>query len=72
MVKNPPASAGDAGSVPGSGRSPREGSGYPRQYSHLGSPMERETRQGYSPWGRTQLSDQTTVKWCKLSFVHLF
>ena len=27
MVKNPPANAGDAGSVPGSGRSPGGGNG---------------------------------------------
>ena len=27
MVKNPPANAGDAGSIPGSGRSPGEGNG---------------------------------------------
>ena len=31
MVKNPPANAGDAGSVPGLGRSPGEGKGYPLQ-----------------------------------------
>ena len=31
MVKNPPANAGDAGSIPGSGRSPEEGSGNPLQ-----------------------------------------
>ena len=34
MVKNPPASAGDIrdlGSIPGSGRSPREGNGKPLQ-----------------------------------------
>ena len=35
MVKNPPANAGDAGSIPGSGRSPGEGKGYPLQYSSL-------------------------------------
>ena len=29
MVKNPPANAGVAGSIPGSGRSPREGNGNP-------------------------------------------
>ena len=32
-VKNPPSNAGDAGSVPGSGRSPGEGDGNPLQYS---------------------------------------
>ena len=43
VVKNPPASAGDLGSVPGSGRSPGEGNGNPLQYSSLGNPMDRGT-----------------------------
>ena len=33
MVKNPPASAGDKGSIPGSGRSLGGGDGKPIQYS---------------------------------------
>ena len=44
MVKNPPANAGDlrdAGSIPGSGRSPGEGHGNPLQYSCLENPMDR-------------------------------
>ena len=41
MVKNLPANAGDAGSIPGLGRSPGEGSGNPLQYSCLGNPMDR-------------------------------
>ena len=32
LVKNPPACAGDPGLIPGSGRSAREGIGYPLQY----------------------------------------
>ena len=43
VVKNPPANAGDAGSIPGSERSPLEGNGYPLQYSHLENPMDRGT-----------------------------
>ena len=35
VVKNPPADAGDMGSIPGSGRSPGEGNGHPLQYSCL-------------------------------------
>ena len=31
VVKNPPANAGDAGSIPGLGRSPGEGNGSPLQ-----------------------------------------
>ena len=41
MVKNPPANAGDTGSVPGSGRSPGEGNGNLLQYPCLGNPMNR-------------------------------
>ena len=44
MVKNPPASAGDAGdtgSIPGSGRSPGGGNGNPLQYSCLENPLDR-------------------------------
>ena len=32
---------GNQGSIPGSGRSPGEGNGYPLQYSCLGNPMDR-------------------------------
>ena len=41
MVKNLPASAGDAGSILGSGRSPGEGNGNLLQYSCLGNPKDR-------------------------------
>ena len=41
MVKNLPASTGDVGLIPGSGRSPGEGNGYPLQYSCLGNSMDR-------------------------------
>ena len=41
LLKNPPAIAGDVGSIPGAGRSPREGNGNPLQYSCLGSSMDR-------------------------------
>ena len=41
LVKNLPANAGDVVSIPGSGRSPREGHGNPLQYSCLGNPMDR-------------------------------
>ena len=40
MVKNPPANAGDTGSIPGSGRFPGEGNGNLLQYSCLENPME--------------------------------
>ena len=34
---------GDPGSVPGSGRYPEEGNGYPGQFSCLKNPMDRGT-----------------------------
>ena len=40
-VKNPPANAGDVGSIPGLERSPVEGNGNPQQYSCLGNLMNR-------------------------------
>ena len=53
VVKNPLANAGDirdVGSIPGSGRSPREGRGNPLQYSCLENPMDS------GPWQGTALS----------------
>ena len=41
MVKNPPASAGDVGLVPGSGRYPGGGNGNPLQYSFLEKSMDK-------------------------------
>ena len=40
-VKDPPANAGDAVSIPGSGRSPGGGNGNPDQYFRLENPMDR-------------------------------
>ena len=45
MVKKFTCKVGDPGSIPGSGRSPGEGNGYPLQYSCLA---------GYSPWGHKE------------------
>ena len=42
VVKNLPANVRDAGSIPGSGRSPGGGHGNPVQYSCLENPMDRE------------------------------
>ena len=52
MVKNPPANAEDARDsslIPGLGRSPGGGNGFPLQYSCLGNPMDRRLA-GYSLW----------------------
>ena len=40
MIKNPPANAGDTGSIPWLGRSPGGGKGNPLQYSCLGNPTD--------------------------------
>ena len=45
VVENLPANAGDAASIPGSGRFPGEGNGNPLQYSCLGNPIVREAWQ---------------------------
>ena len=42
MVKNPPAKAGEASSIPRSGRPPGEGNGNSFQYSYLENCMEEE------------------------------
>ena len=57
MVNNLPANAGDtrdAGSIPGSGRSPGVGNGNPRQYSCLENSMDRGAA-GCSPWSHKEL-----------------
>ena len=50
--------AGDSGLIPGSGRSPGEGVGYPLQYSCLEKPHGQRSLAGYSPWGHKE-SDTT-------------
>ena len=47
----------DAGLIPGSGRCPGEGNGYPRQYSCLENPMDRGAWQ--APVHRVAESDMT-------------
>ena len=65
MVNYLPANAGDVGSVPGLGRSPREGNGNPLQYSCLGNPRDggawRATVHGV-PKSWTRLSNYTTTQ----------
>ena len=56
VVKSSPASAGDVGPIPGSGRAPGEGNGNPIQYSCLGNPMDRGSLVGYSPQGCKKVS----------------
>ena len=52
VVKNRPANAGDSrdtGSIPGSGKFPGEGNGYPLQYSCLDNSMDRGA--WWAMWG---------------------
>ena len=58
MAKNLPDNAGDADSIPESGRSPGEGNGYPLQYPCLGNPMDRGTWWA-TVQGVTEESDMT-------------
>ena len=58
VVKNPPANAGDVGSVPGSGKAPEEGNGIPLQYSCLENSMERGAWWA-TVYGVTKKSDMT-------------
>ena len=44
---------GDPGLIPGSGRSPGEGNGYPLQYSCLENPMDR------GAWWATVMGSQS-------------
>ena len=52
MIKNPRPNAGDLVSIPGLGRSPEEGKGYPLQYSCLENPMDR------GAWGLQSMGSQ--------------
>ena len=53
--------AGDMGSIPKSGRSPREGNGHPLQYSCLENPMGRGVWQVTTP-GVTRVRHDLATK----------
>ena len=57
-VKNPPANAGDAGSIPGLGRSPGGGNCNPLQYACWKNTMDRGAWQATAHWGHKE-SDTT-------------
>ena len=61
-IKNPPANAGDPGSIPGSGKSSGEGNGNPLQCSCLRNPMDRGTWRHYSPWGWERVRHNLATK----------
>ena len=58
VVKNPPPNAGDADSIPESGRSPGEGNGNQLQHSCLGNLMDRRAWQA-TVHGAAKESDKT-------------
>ena len=62
VVKNPSANSGDAGSIPGSRRSPGEGNGNPLQYPCLENPMD-----GGSWWAAVH---GVVKSWARLSNFH--
>ena len=62
VVMNLPANAGDAGSIPGSGRSPGGRNSNPLQHFCLGNLIDRASLAGYSPWYRKRVGDDWTTK----------
>ena len=54
-IKASACNMGDPGSIPGSGRSPGEGSGNPLQHSYLEKSHGWRSRVGDSPWGHKEL-----------------
>ena len=73
MVKNPPASAGDMGLIPGSGRFPGEGYGNPSSILAWEIPCTEEPG-GLQSMGlqksQTQSSNLTTVKIKYAKYAH--
>ena len=62
VVKNPPANARDADSIPGSGSSPGEGNSNPLEYSYLGNPMDRGTWWATPTWGHKRVRHNLATK----------
>ena len=54
------ANAGDAGSIPGSGRFPGGGNGYPLQYDCLRNTMDRGAWR--APWGRKRVKHHRAIE----------
>ena len=62
MVKNPPANAGDLGSTPVSGRSPREGDGNLLKVFLPGKSHGHKSLAPYSPWGHKRAGHDLATK----------
>ena len=63
VIKNLPANTGDMCSIPGLGRSPGGGNGYPLQYSCLGNSMDTGAWQAVH--GGTELDTTSDLAWTK-------
>ena len=57
VANNPPANAGDVGSIPDPGRSPGQENGNPLQYSSLEKPQGQRSLAAYSPWAHKELDN---------------
>ena len=70
LIKESACNEGDPGSIPGSGRSPGEGNGYPLQYPCLENPHGQRSLVGHSPWGCRELDtmDCLTLLWLKIRY----
>ena len=62
VVKNPLASVGDVGLIPGLGRSPGEGNSKSLQYSYLGNRMDRGAWGALQGWGENCISRTESLK----------
>ena len=61
MVKESACNAGDLGSIPGLGRSSREGKGYPLQYSGLENSMDCIVHGGLKESDMTEQPSHTHI-----------
>ena len=64
MLKNLPANAGDAGSIPGSGRYPQKREWQPTVVFLPGESHGQRNLEGYSPWG---CKESDTAEWVTLT-----
>ena len=62
---------GDPGLIPGLGRSPGEGIGYPLQYPCLENPHGQRSLVDYSPWGRMKLdrTERLSMHICMMNMI---
>jgi len=62
VVKNPPANAGDVGSIPGLGRFPWRRNWQPIPVFLPGKSHGQRSLAGYSPWGRKRARHDLATK----------